>query len=113
MNEEELLPQFEYQVNPLTVALNGLQPSARIDFGLPFADRLRLMYGLDLASKNASASYELPYGAGNLMAQYTQANDARMPSNTNVQYSSPAGVQAVYNQQGDNKTYGIQYNKRF
>lgn len=113
MTEEELLPQFQYTVNPLTVALNGLAPSARLDFGLPIEDRLRLMYGLDLASKTAGASYALPYDVGSLNALYTSPRDARMPSNTNVQYISPAGLQAVYNQQGDNKYYGVQYQNRF
>jgi hypothetical protein len=105
MNED--IPS--YRVDPFSLGLDG----ARFDFGLPFEDRLRLMYGLDLASKTAGASYTLPYGVGNINAQYTTPNDARMSPMTNVQYISPAGLQAVYNDQGGNKYYGIQYNKRF
>ena len=105
MNEE--IPS--YKVDPFTLGLNG----ARFDFGLPFEDRLRLMYGLDLANKTAGASYTLPYDAGNVMAQYTTPNDARMPAMTNVQYNSPTGLQAVYNDQGGNKYFGLQYGRRF
>lgn len=105
MNED--IPS--YRVDPFSLGLDG----ARFDFGLPFEDRLRLMYGLNLSSKTAGASYALPYDLGNLSAQYTTPNDARMPAMTNVQYSSPAGLQIGYNDQGGYKSYNVQYNKRF
>lgn len=110
---EEQLPQFQYTVDPFTVALNGGNPSARFDFGLPIEDRLRLMYGLDLASKTAGASYRLPYGVGDINAQYTSPNDAMAPAITQVQYISPAGLQIGYNDQGGNKSYNVQYRKRY